>query len=1152
MAGIHATTKSDRRQASVLFADISGFTALSQKMDPEDMAATMDACFRVLEKVIVERGGVVDKFIGDCVMALFGAPKSLEHAPRQAVNAAIAIRSAIQRFNVDQALPSPLDCHIGVNTGLVVAGDIGGDLRRDYTVMGPTVNLAARLEGKAANGQIFVGPATYRHVSQEFRFRKLAPLELKGIDEPVQAWEVDCEEEYLRDARATDRALALHSEAVGRDGETAALRLALAALADGRGGIVAVEGVNGIGKSRLLAEALRGPVRERVRVLEGRSLSTGKSLSFHPFVDLVESWAGVDPRDGEAAAVSTLEAATAALLGRGSDDTFPYLARLTGRRPGARHETELASVQGEALEALLYRAMRTLLSTLAAERPLALVFDDLHWADQSSIALLLSLVSLADSHPVLFLLAFRPDYEETSGRVLRAMLADARSYRLALSLTPLAERETRILLRNLLGSAEFPEQVAELIQTKATGNPLYVEEVVRTLFDADALEWRGGRLAATPALAGVEIHGTIEEVIMGRVDRLDAATRSVLEVAAVVGRSFHKRVLARVMEGAPALDDALALLVDKHFLVVASGAKGGERRRARPEDEEFAFDNPFTQEKLYDTLLKRTRRDLHARCTSAIETLFADRLADHYAALAWHSTRGEMYEKARDYLQKAGEMAASSAASAEALDFFREAYRVFVLAHGNEGHAEERATFERHIAMALLASGRLAESIQHFNAALELLGERVPDTDLRIRLKFARDLPAVLLRLYTGTLGRKGRNDDRTRRLFELMYNRCRAQNIVDAERGFFDNIAAIRHVSHLDPEHVENATGIFASAGTFFAFAGLSFGVSRRFLAIAERLASTGSTADRFQFETMSFVLRWHEGDWSPERDVDSELLEQGLRAGLFWNADVYLGMVCERDIHQGRYDQASVEIAKLGELYAEWGYEFARSNELAMRAFLLLEQRQLGEAREAIERYHDLRSEDTLHVLALASRAKIETLLGDLDAAGASLAAARGILGRAKVMPPFYASALRLAHLRLATALAERESERGSIASSTLRAARGAARAAIASAARIARDRTESLRLAARIEALAGNARGARALWRRALDEGTRLGALPETARIFTDVGTALAGEGATAAFEDATAEQWLAKAREAFARLDDAWDLARVERASAKPGV
>ena len=1141
-----AQQKSDRRQASVLFADISGFTALSQKMDPEDMAATMDACFRVLEKVIVERGGVVDKFIGDCVMALFGAPKAIEHAPRQAVNAAIAIRGALRRFNVERRLPSPLDCHIGVNTGLVVAGDMGGDVRRDYTVMGPTVNIAARLEGQAKNGQIFVGPSTYRYISDEFRFKKLEPLSLKGIEKPVQAWEVDGEQEYVHDARAADRALALHSETVGRDKEIATLQAALTALAAGRGGVVSIEGENGIGKSRLLAESLRGEARDSVTALEGRSVSIGQTLSFHPFVDLLEAWAGVADDASEAAALATLEASTRTLMGEEADEVFPFVARLTGRRPGPRYEERLAGIQGEALETLIHRGVRLLFCTLAEQKPLALIFDDLHWADQSSISLLASLLPLAETHPILFLFAFRPEHDDTSGVILSAVRARSACPQTEVRPQPLEEQDCRILLRNLLGSAEFPEQVGELIHGKASGNPLYMEEVLRSLLDAGALEKRGNRLVATGVLAGVEIHGTIEEVVMGRIDRLDPIARSVLETASVVGRRFHKRVLAEVVSPDIDLDLEIDHLVDKRFLCrVASRGTADPARRALSVEDGYFFENTFTQEKLYDTILKRTRRELHARSAEAIERIFGDHLDDFHGLLAWHFTQAENYDKAREHLQKAGDAAASSAASAEALGFFREAYRVFLLAHGEKGHTEERAMFERNIAMALLNTGKLAESVDHFNAALELLGEPVPKTSFQIRSKFARDLPAVLLGLYTGRLGRRGSGNEKDRHLFELMYNRCRVQNIVDAERGFFDNIAAIRHLSHLDPETVPNATGIFASAGTFFAFAGLSFDVSRRFLAIAERLAQGGTATDRFQYETMNFVLHWHEGDWSEQRDVDEALFEQGLRQGLLWNADVYLGLCCERHIRQGRFDVAAVEIAKLAELNEEWGYEFARSNEFLMRALLLLEQRKVAEARQAMQRYHDFRSEDTLHVLALSARAKIETILGDHGPAEASLASAEQILARAGMMPPYYLGALRTGRLRLAVTVLEKEKAAGAVSSASAKRARAAARKALAAASKIARERTECFRLSARVEFALGKSAAADRLWEQALKEGEKLGALPELARAWSDISRALAVRGPAATFRGETGEVWRARAEETFRQLGCEWDLDRLAR-------
>ena len=286
----------DRRQATILFADISGFTAMSREMDPEDVKETMDECFLVIERLITERGGTIDKYIGDCVMALFGAPVAIEHAAQQAINTASAIRSAIAAIDENHALPARLGVHVGINTGLVAAGTVGGKDRRDYTVMGEAVNLAARLQDAATDGQIVVGDATYKAASREFEFRERAQ-KLKGYDDSVPGFEVLSEEERKYRVRPDDTAVGARSAMIGRGLELNTIAERAENLHGGAACIVTVVGENGLGKSRLYSEVRALPVMNGLEVVEARFLAIGTGLAFHGFIDFLRNWSGVAESD---------------------------------------------------------------------------------------------------------------------------------------------------------------------------------------------------------------------------------------------------------------------------------------------------------------------------------------------------------------------------------------------------------------------------------------------------------------------------------------------------------------------------------------------------------------------------------------------------------------------------------------------------------------------------------------------------------------------------------------------------------------------------------------------------------------------------------------------------------------------------------------
>jgi class 3 adenylate cyclase len=1139
-----SSQSSARRQATVLFADISGFTALSERMDPEDVREIVNACFAVAEEIILEHGGQVDKYIGDCVMALFGAHQALEDAPRQALNAAIEIRNAIREVSVSRKITQPLNVHIGVNSGLVVTGGVGGTVRRDFSVMGAAVNLAARLQGAATDGQIFVGAATYGSTKDEFEFRDVRPLQLKGFDKPVVVHELMSTEKRTHRGRG---ARGVSSQLVGRSAELAELHGRIARLAQGVGGIVSVVAENGLGKSRLLAEATTD-VPPAVRLLEGRSLSIGGNLRFHPFIDLIRSFASIPENAADDEALGALRSAVAALFRDDASEIFAPIAKLLGLPLSGEDAQSLVGIEGEALEKLIHRAVRKLFERAATVQPLLLVFEDLHWADQSSIALLEPLFELPYASPVLLVLVCRPAYEATSERIIRFVRDKHPLMYGAIELRPLGAADCDALVANLLKTRDVPRKLNEIIISRADGNPFYVEEIVRALLEQGAFTYEKGVIRVSSNQADIEVPGSIQEVILARAERLDEPTRRVLDTAAVIGRRFYRRVLERMLESSNVdLESGLSALIEKQFVLVASSRRTASRKRATLNaDVEYVFKHALIQETVYESMLKRSRRDLHDGCARAIEAIFADRPEDAYGMLAYHYARAENLAKTEEFMFLAGEEAARAAASVEALHYFQEAYRIYVLLHGDSAEADKKAIFEHHIASAYFNCGRLGESIEHFDTALSLHGVWVPKTQLASWAKFWLDLGAVLGRMYLTPERRlRSKNPDREKRICTILYNRARAENPTDPRRFFFDTMAATRFMRSHDPSVIEQACGIHATGGAFFAFAGISFPVARRFLAEAAVLARDDRPADHFQINAMGTVIEFHAGDWSQKYDIDDELMSHGLRAGLLWDADVYLGLAAERELRKGNSAPAEAHIATLAEVKGEYGYGFSESNETAMRAFLLLEQRKLEEAAEWMQAYYDLRRDETARVFALSGMAKIQTMAGALEPAAQSLEQARQIIAGAERMAPFYLGAYYNACLMHGVARIE-AAGRGA----QTREVQRDAKRALAMAAKIARERPEAHRLAGKLHFVLGKADRAFAQWRLAIEQAEILGTRPELGRIYADMARALERD-AGKSTRDESAESLRERAQSLFRELGLEWDLVRLDGGSA-PGA
>ncbi len=1081
----------ERRYATVLFADVSGFTSMSEKLDPEDVTSIMNRCFTLLEAAVRKYGGTVDKYIGDCVMALFGVPVALEEAPRNAINAAIEMRKAIHEFNLQHHGPVPLAIHTGINTGVVLAGDVGGEVKREFTVMGDVVNLASRLKDASPKGNIWVGPETHRYSRDAFEFRALKPIALKGKAQPVPVYEVLSVREAVYRTREASRRM-ISSALVGRDDEFVRLRAALAELARGRGGVASIVGEAGLGKTRLTSELLTTPEAADVTLLQARSLSIGRPLSFHPFVDMLRGWAGIGENEPTAEWLPKLEAAIADRLGEDTAETFPFIATLMGARLEGAAQARIEGIAGEAMDQLIRRSMKELLRSIASTRPLVVVFEDLHWADQSSSDLLESLLPACREHPILFLIVCRPDFQETSGAILAAADRLYGEAHTAVRLQPLTVRHTRSLIDNLFKGAHVPVPVRAAIQDRAEGNPFYVEEVIRGLIDEGAVEVTDGVLRVTDRIHTVSIPGTIREVIMARIDRLPERPKNVFQIASVFGKSFDYGLLAEMVEERDHLDGDLESLIDLQLLV---------------RDHAYSFKHALIQEVAYESILRKRREVLHGRVAELIEAKHAAETTDGTSAagvsamLAYHFALAGQSERAEDYLFKAGDEAARAAASNEALYFFREASELYLKLHGDRADRNKLALLQKNIALALSNRGRLIEAGSHFNHALECLGEKVARRRTALMLRFVRTLGGVMWRIYVPWQVRGPKPaTDTDRDVIATMFHRAKAQTTADPKRFLFDTMENLRKLAAVDATTVPNAGAMYASTVGIFSYGGLSFRVGKRFIELARPLVNADDSRELFLFRFMNYLHHLLAGDWSEDHAIEESLVQQNLRLGELWTTTSYLGLNVEQRIRQGRFAEAEARIAQIREIEETYGYDLAKSNSQAATALLLLEHGDLERALDSAEAYYADHQDQLLNVYALALLAKIQLGLGRIVIATATLARAEEIVRRAGPVPPFHLSSYLRSRLLLD--LARLEDGAGDPAQAT-RTARRALRAAE----KVAWQRPEVLRMAGTLAWLRRRPKRAARYWSRSIVEAERLGCRPELGRTYAEIARRLA---------------------------------------------
>ena len=634
----------ERRRVTVLFSDLVDFTGLTERCDPEDVHQIMNHCFGLITDVVHGLEGTINQYTGDGVMALFGAPRALEDGPRRAVQAALDIQRALRDYGrkLDSERGLSVVMRIGLHTGIVVVGRIGDDLRMDYTAMGDTTTLAARLQQAAAPGRVLISSATHQQVADQFETLDLGELHVKGHRAPIHAYEVVCAHAHRpRLEAAAERGLTPY---IGRERELTTLVELFGRAKAGHGQVAFIAGEAGIGKSRLLYELRRHLTLagEDAIWLEGRCISFGHTIPLLPIIEQVRQSAAIEDSDSEQQILAKLDAAIEqlGLL----EEHAPYLRYLLAVDPG---DPDIALLEASARRARLFDALRAWVLHTAQKRVTVLICEDLHWIDRSTEEYLATLIDLVAGLPVLLIATYRVGYTPPF---------DSRSYGSTLALPGLSETDALAMAAEVLGTAEFPAELRAALLDKADGVPLFIEEVTKTLLDLDVLQRGDGGYRLLKPIAEVDLPDTIEGIIMARLDRLGEGGQRTVQLASVIGRHFLKRLLARIADLPGQLDGLLGELQRLEIIY---------ERGLLPEPG-YVFKHALIQDVAYNSLLFQHRRELHRAVGTAIEELYAERLAEHYGELAHHFARGEHWAKALHYAQLAGDQAAHTYANSEA------------------------------------------------------------------------------------------------------------------------------------------------------------------------------------------------------------------------------------------------------------------------------------------------------------------------------------------------------------------------------------------------------------------------------------------------------------------------------------------------------
>jgi class 3 adenylate cyclase/tetratricopeptide (TPR) repeat protein len=690
-----AALEGERKQVTILFADLKGSLELLADRDPEEARQILDPVLERMMAAVHRYEGTVNQVMGDGIMALFGAPIAHEDHAVRACYAALAMQDAMRRYSeeVRHTHGITVQMRVGLNSGEVVVRAIGNDLHMDYSAIGQTTHLAARMEQLATPGSILLTAETLQLAEGFIQVQALGPVPVKGLAAPVEVFELIGATAIRRRLQAAvARGL---TRFVGRETELAALLHALERAGAGHGQVVAVMGEAGVGKSRLVYEFIHSHRLQGWVVLESASVSYGKATPYFPVIDLLKRYAHVEERD-DARAIRAKVTGQVLTLDEALQETIPALLALLEALPEDSPFQQLDPPQRR--QRTLDALKRVLLRESQAQ-PLVLVCEDLHWIDAETQALLDSLVESLPTARLLLLVNYRPDYQHGWG---------SKTYYTQLRLDPLPPANAEELLEILLGHDLSLVPLKQFLITRTEGNPFFLEESVRTLVETGVMVGEPGAYQLAQALPTIHVPATVQAVLAARIDRLPAEEKRLLQTAAVIGHEVPWRLLQAIAElPEDALHRGLTRVQTAEFLY---------ETRLFPEPE-YTFKHALTHEVAYGSLLQESRRILHARIVEALEEAAGDRLVEQVERLAHHALRGEAWDKARLYYKQAGDKAMARSAFREGVACFEQA--LAAMHHLPEQHDTLAQAIDLHIALegALLASGESRRGFAYLREA---------------------------------------------------------------------------------------------------------------------------------------------------------------------------------------------------------------------------------------------------------------------------------------------------------------------------------------------------------------------------------------------------------------------------------------------------
>ena len=1125
----------DLKTVTVLSAELTGFDELTGTLSAKEFNILLSEIHGLADSTTRLHHGILTHFSGDTFQAVFSIEKSISQQAQQGLEAIFEFRERLETSLSEKKLPINVRFKAGIASGEGTIGKIDTHGDKLISVMGPAVNFAGRLREFAEPGQTLVNGPLFEDTNERFDFSKLEPLPLRGSKESLSVYELlgRKRKKVIQETRSERK---IGSEMVGRGHEMDLIEGQVRKLISGKGSVVNVVGKAGIGKSRLISELKAQDWLGKVAVLEGRAQSMGRNLSFHPIIQLIKSWSGIREEDSQATSAEKLQDSIRSVSLEQSEEIFPFIATMMGLPLTGKYKERTASIEGEALEKLILKNLRDLVTLASKVRPVVIILEDLHWSDNSSILFLESLFRLSTNHPVLFINIFRPGFEETSVYLLNFQAEHLPEDHLILQIEPLVKNESLNLIGNLLHNNTLPSDINDLIIRKTEGNPFFIEEVIRSFIDDGIIEIHENKFQVTAKIHQVNIPESINEVILSRVDKLDEKTRELLKTASVIGRNFYYKVLEEAADTIGEIDDRLEYLKEVQLI----------SETKKKEEIEYLFKHALAQQATYESILQNSKKELHLKIARSIEKVFAGNLNEFYGTLAYHYEQGENLQKTEEYLVLAGEESLQSGAPHEAYPFLKKGLEIFQKESAGNPETEKLGSYYALLAVTCHSGGLNLEAIDYIDKYQELYHSSFPATKTLFAAGILWRIANFILALNFPALYFRKIPTEQEEVLIKLMITKGESMVTITPKRVFTELLYFSNRLVRLDLSKTNYGLGLFTEyAGNFF-WTGISPSLGRKILTIAEKYITEENRHIWMKLRYVKAVSKMSSGEFTPDTD-EKNVFSTGMSAGAFWETTTYLIFSNYLHVENGNWQKSAetrnrlLETAETFEnIHARVQYH--RSTGLALSKF-----RKLDEILETTDKSIEMISRTghaSILMLVRCYRIQALTLCSDFEEALRLLQMAEEVAVGLKRGVLFYSTFLCTKSNFLIARI--KHKERRKIPAGEQRELLKTTGETIKYSKMFPGNLIEAYRLHAIALDMAGKPSGALMYFQKSLAFAEQSNGLLELSRTCFELGKFLTGQkSGHTKLNGLSGTDYLGKARILFEEMNLQWDLQEYER-------